>query len=143
MFDSLYLLVLYLILLLEFTWLIDISLILYMQIFNKYYQKPNIDGCDLLKFVKFFVIIRSFKLHQSLRTGPQVWFLQILPKKKIKIKIVTDPDYICTGCILSRLMQEHLSPKQRRPNSLFCLACSYHKISLLFLYVMFYLWLCL
>jgi hypothetical protein len=43
-----------------------------MQIFAKYSQKPNIDGCDLLKFVKFFVIMRSFVLHQSLQTGPQV-----------------------------------------------------------------------
>lgn len=39
-----------------------------------------------------------------------------------------------------KLMQEHLSPKQRRPSSLFCLARSYYRTSLLFLYVMFCLY---
>ena len=40
-------------------------------------------------------------------------------------------------------MQRHLIQKQRRPNSLFCLAPSYYKTIFSFLYVIFYLSLCL
>ena len=51
-----------------------------VQIFSNYNLKPSIDGCDLQKFVKFFVIIGCFISHQSLITGHQVWLLHVTDK---------------------------------------------------------------
>lgn len=48
-------------------------LISYVQIFNNYYQRRNIVGYDQLKFVKFFVTIKTSKFHRSPQAGHQVW----------------------------------------------------------------------